>query len=149
MLTTRFLKVVYEFLFASATCSEECIQLCGCCPQSSQVYGAFAGTSGNVISHGLSVPSDRDWACCLEELCELFPKLTDTDFLCLHEKPPYCVHIVTQLIRELGGYAANFAVARRRPALPVVHGELSVLGPVSGFMRKRGVEALGIAERFN
>jgi hypothetical protein len=37
MLATRFLKVVYQFLFAGATCGEKCIKLCGCCAKSSQM----------------------------------------------------------------------------------------------------------------
>jgi hypothetical protein len=88
MLATDFLKVVYQFLFADATCSEKCIELRGRCPKSSQVYGAFARTSGNVIPHGLSVPSNRDRPRCLQECCQLFPKLTDANLLCLHEMPP-------------------------------------------------------------
>ena len=92
MLATHFLKVVYQFLFAGAACSEKCIQLCGCCPQSSQVYGAFARTGGNVISHGLSVPGNGDRARCLQECCQIFPKLTNTNLLCLHECCLVCTH---------------------------------------------------------
>jgi hypothetical protein len=62
MLTTRFLKVVYEFIFAAAAGRQKRIQLCGCFPQSSQMRGAFARTRGDVVSHGLSVPGDRDRA---------------------------------------------------------------------------------------